>query len=204
MRQRKGAAIPKIKENLCHNAASHPRLARPMPAAEKKIIIIAGPNGAGKTTFAREFLPEEAECPVFINADTIAQGLAQFAPQTVAVRAGRIMLKEIREQVLKGGSFAFETTLSGRLYARLIPQWQSLGYSVRLYYLKLHTPDLAVERVAQRVRKGGHHIPEAVIRRRFVASGHNLQTLYKPIVDEWRVYDNSALKPTLLETGGKS
>lgn len=174
-----------------------------MPAAEKKIIIIAGPNGAGKSTFAQEFLPEGAECPVFINADAIAQGLAQFAPETVAIKAGRIMLEEIREQVQKGGSFAFETTLSGRLYARLIPQWQSLGYGVKLYYLKLHTPDLAVERVAQRVRKGGHHIPEAVIRRRFVASWHNLQSLYKPVVNEWRVYDNSNGELTLIKTGGK-
>ena len=175
-----------------------------MATFEKKIIIIAGPNGAGKSTFAREFLPQEAACPVFINADTIAQGLAGFAPETVAVRAGRIMLEEVREHTRHGDNFALETTLSGRRYAQLIPHWQSLGYLVRLFYLKLHTPELAIERVAQRVRKGGHHIPEAIIRRRFAAGLRNLETLYKPVVDEWRVYDNSSPKLTLLETGGKS
>ena len=175
----------------------------PMPAAEQKIIIIAGPNGAGKSTFAQEFLPKEAGCPVFINADAIAQGLAQFAPETVAIRAGRIMLEEIHSQVGRGGSFAFETTLSGRGYARLIPDWQSRGYHVKLFYLKLRSPELAIERVAQRVRKGGHHIPEATVRRRFAAGWRNLQTLYKPIVNEWAVFDNADGSLTLLEKGGK-
>lgn len=94
---------------------------------ELKVVIIAGPNGAGKTTFAREFLPNEAHCPTFINADLIAAGIAPFQPETVAVRAGRLMLEEIEERVRHRQSFAFETTLSGRTYAKKIHAWQALG-----------------------------------------------------------------------------
>ena len=101
---------------------------------EKKIIIIAGPNGAGKTTFAKEFLPNEAACPVFINADLIAAGLAPFQPESAAFKAGRIMLEAIHHHVHKRQSFAFETTLSGRTYAGFIPDWQRLGYKVKLLF----------------------------------------------------------------------
>ena len=107
--------------------------------ASRKIVIIAGPNGAGKTTFAREFLPNEAGCPIFVNADLIAAGLAPFDPARVALRAGRLMLEEIHTQVRKGGSFAFETTLSGRHYAQLIPLWRDQGYKVKLIFLSLPT-----------------------------------------------------------------
>ena len=124
-----------------------------------KILIIAGPNGAGKTTFAREFLPNEADCPVFINADLIAAGLSPFKPEAAAVRAGRIMLEEISEHVAKQQSFAFETTLSGRAYASHIPAWQSLGFQVSLYFLALDNAEIALARVAARVAQGGHSIP---------------------------------------------
>lgn len=132
-----------------------------------RIIIIAGPNGAGKTTFAREFLPQEASCPVFVNADLLAAGLSPFQPEAAAIQAGRLMLQLLAQHVSKRESFAFETTLSGRGYARQIPQWRKLGYSVELYFLSLPDADFAVNRVAERVRQGGHHIPEATIRRRF-------------------------------------
>lgn len=95
----------------------------------KKIVIIAGPNGAGKTTFAREFLPCEADCPVFVNADLIAAGLSPFQPEAAAFRAGRVMLEEISSHVAAGRSLAFETTLSGLTYARMIPKWQSADNS---------------------------------------------------------------------------
>ena len=104
----------------------------------KKIVIIAGPNGAGKTTFAREFLPNEAHCPIFINADLIAAGIAPFMPEQVSIKAGRIMLSEITEHVAKDNSFAFETTLSGVGYARAIPQWRAKGYHVKLVFLQLY------------------------------------------------------------------
>lgn len=97
-------------------------------------MIIAGPNGAGKTTFAQQFLPAEAGCPEFVNADLIARGLAPFSPESAAFEAGRIMLTQIRAHVEAGRSFAFETTLSGTTYARLIPKWRSAGFRVSLLF----------------------------------------------------------------------
>ena len=126
----------------------------------KKILIIAGPNGAGKTTFATEFLPNEADCPTFINADLIAAGLNPFQPEMSAFRAGRLMLEMIDDYVSRGESFSFEVTLSGRGFARMIPMWQEQGYWVKLYFLRLPSADMAVERVGHRVRRGGHHVPE--------------------------------------------
>jgi len=168
---------------------------------KKKIIIIAGPNGAGKTTFARSFLPEEAHCPRFINADLIAAGLAPFAPETAAVRAGRLMLEEISRCAEKGESFAFETTLSGLAYLGRIRDWRMMGYHVSLFFLSLPDPEVAVSRVAERVRQGGHHIPETVIRRRFAAGLQNFEQAYKQVVDSWAKYDNVGAKPELIEWG---
>ena len=168
---------------------------------QKKIVMIAGPNGAGKTTFALEFLPNEAGCPVFINADLIAAGLSPFGPERASVRAGRIMLEEIRAHTQAGDSFAFETTLSGLMYARLIPQWRRQRYRVKLFYLSLATPELAVARVAARVAQGGHNVPEHVIRRRYVAGWQNFRQKFKPLVDAWAHYDNSGERPVLVEQG---
>ncbi len=160
--------------------------------------MIAGPNGAGKTTFAREFLPQEANCLSFINADLIAQGLSPFRPEEAAVSAARLMLKMIGDCVKRGESFAIETTLSGRTYARMIPQWKQAGFQVALFFLQLMSEDLAVNRVAARVAQGGHNIPEAVIRRRFHAGIYNFHALYKPLVDGWALYDNSEERPILI------
>ena len=168
--------------------------------SEKKIIIIAGPNGAGKTTFAVEFLPQEAHCPTFVNADLIAAGLAPFEPERAAFRAGRLMLEEICNHARKGENFAFETTLSGRGHAGLIPGWRADAYTVKLFFLRLASPELAVARV----REGGHNIPEPVIRRRFASGLSNFETLYRPLVDEWALYDNSGGEPVLIEEGVKS
>lgn len=166
---------------------------------EQKIVIVAGPNGAGKTTFAREFLPQEAHCPVFINADLIAAGLAPFQPETAAVRAGRLMLGEIADRVTSRESFAFETTLSGLGYARQIPRWIALGYHVKLIFLALSSPEIAVARVALRVSQGGHDIPEAVIRRRFASGLKNFEKVYQPLVSSWLRFDNTDLFPRLLD-----
>jgi predicted ABC-type ATPase len=167
----------------------------------KKIIIIAGPNGAGKTTFAREFLPREAGCPDFINVDMLAAGLSPFAPERAALRAGRLMLEEIRRRVARGDSFAFETTLSGRHYARLIPTWRAAGYHVKLIFLALPTPDLAVARVRARVAQGGHDVPESVARRRFESGRQNFHGLYKGLVNSWALYDNAGPNPALTASG---
>ena len=167
----------------------------------RRIVIIAGPNGAGKTTFAREFLPREAECPDFINVDLIAAGLSPFDPQRAARRAGRLMLLEIARRVRAGESFAFETTLSGKNYARLVPQWQSVGYHVTLMFLSLPTVELAIARVAARVAQGGHDVAETVIRRRFDVGMRNWENVYRQLVDSWALYDNSEPTPRLIASG---
>jgi predicted ABC-type ATPase len=169
-----------------------------MPS-DRKVIIIAGPNGAGKTTFAREFLPNEAACPVFVNADLIAAGLAPFAPETAAVQAARVMLAELDRYSRTGTSFAFETTLSGRSWLRHIRHWQEAGYRAELIFLLLNHADEAVARVQQRVLQGGHDIPEAVIRRRFAAGLSNFHQHYAPAVDAWALYNNAGEAPELLD-----
>lgn len=168
-----------------------------------KIIIIAGPNGAGKTTFAQEFLPQEAGCPVFVNADLIAAGLSPFAPERAAIQAGRLTLQAIAQHVARRESFAFETTLSGKAYARQIPQWRQLGYHVELFFLSLPSVDMAVQRVAERVRQGGHDIPETTIRRRFVSGRRMFADVYQPLVDKWVLYDNAGDEPVLMDRSGK-
>lgn len=164
----------------------------------KRILIIAGPNGAGKTTFATEFLPEEADCPIFVNADLIAKGLSPFQPELAAIRSGRIMLEQIRAHAKRGESFSFETTLSGLGYARMIPRWRGWGYQVKLFFLRLPSPEMAIARVRQRVLEGGHDVPEAVIRRRFDKGWYNYEHMYRELVDEWALYDNSGSRPVLL------
>jgi len=168
---------------------------------DKKIIIIAGPNGAGKTTFARSFLPKEAGILRFINADLIAAGLSPFSPEQMAIRAGRLMLEEIDNCVAYGESFAFETTLSGLSWRRHIQQWRDTGYQVVLCFLSLRSAELAVLRVAERVRQGGHNIDEAVIRRRFNAGLHNFEHYYRYCANKWRLFDNSTETPILLASG---
>ncbi len=165
---------------------------------QPRILMIAGPNGAGKTTFAREYLPHEGGCPDFINADLIAAGLSPFDPDRVAVRAGKLMIEEIRRRVASSESFAFETTLSGRAYARMIPEWQGAGYRVELTFLWLPAVELAIERVRIRVSQGGHGIPEEVIRRRYRQGWENFQGVYRGLVNHWRLYDNCGGSPVLL------
>ena len=170
----------------------------------RKILVIAGPNGAGKTTFARAFLPQEAHCPRFINADLIAAGLSPFAPDAEAIRAGRLMLEEIGAAFARGESFAFETTLSGKGYLRHIAQWRKAGYHVNRFFLGLPSAAWAVARVAERVRQGGHDIPEDVIRRRVVAGRRNFDLHFRDAVDAWVLYDNAGDEPVAIEWGERS
>lgn len=163
-----------------------------------RAVLIAGPNGAGKTTFAREYLPDEPDAPRFLNADLIAAGLSPFDPERAALRAGRLLLSLIDETVIRRDSFAVETTLSGSGYARAIPAWQAAGYRVTVLFLRLPSEDVAVARVAERVRQGGHDIPVPTIRRRFHAGWRNFRTLYAPLADEWLLFDNAGDVPVLL------
>lgn len=173
-------------------------------ANEKKILILAGPNGAGKTTFAEEFLPHEANCPEFVNADLIAKGISPFQPERAAIAAGRIMLARMDELTASGESFAFETNLSSHGHTGRIKAWRKLGYCVKLYFLKLPNPEFAIQRVAHRVEMGGHHVPNDVVRRRFNRGWKFLKEIYIPIVDEWAIYDAAQNPPVLLETGSST
>ena len=172
-----------------------------MAKIRKQITIFAGPNGAGKTTFANEILGDLPGGVEFINADIIAAELCPENPESVAVKAGRMMLEQIAAKIEEGASFALETTLSGKTYARSIPKWRALGYRVVLYFLSLPSPDLSVLRVASRVRHGGHHIPEEVIRRRFDSGMENFYNIYRNLVDCWYLYDNSILPARLIKSG---
>jgi predicted ABC-type ATPase len=171
---------------------------------DPRIIMFAGPNGAGKTTFAREYLPREGCCPVFVNVDLIAAGLSPFSPEQAALQAGKIMLQQLAGHVQRRESFAFETTLSGLGYARMIPQWRRLGFHVHLVFLLLPSADMAVSRVALRVLQGGHSIPEDVIRRRYEAGWRNFKTIYRKLPDTWTIIDNSGIAPVILEEGGNT
>jgi len=159
------------------------------------IYILAGPNGAGKTTFANSFLPTFTSCREFLNADLIAAGLAPFAPETQAVRASELLLRRIDELVAARTTFSFETTLAARSYKASIKEWHRSGYRVVLYFIWLPSAELAIRRVAKRVREGGHHIPEAVIRRRYARGLANLFDLYIPIVTTVCVYDGASFPP---------
>ena len=165
----------------------------------KICYIIAGPNGAGKTTFAKEFLPFEAQCINFVNADLIAEGLAPFRPENAAIKAAKIMIQQIDECIRKEESFAFETTLSGRRYIRKIKEMKAKGYDVVIYFLKLASVDLAIERVKMRVMQGGHNVPEKDIKRRFERSWNNFEHVYKPLVDAWVVFDTSTYPPIIVD-----
>ncbi len=162
------------------------------------MYVIAGPNGAGKTTFAEAFLPDFVQCREFLNADLIAAGLAPFAPETQDFRAGRLLLTRIREFVAAGRNFAFETTLSGKTYFRMLRGMKERGYLIVLFFLWLPSADMAVKRVRYRVQQGGHNVPEHVVRRRYAAGLENFSVLYKPIADIWLLYDASQLPPRVV------
>lgn len=165
---------------------------------KKKCYIISGPNGAGKTTFAQEFLPIEAECLNFVNADLIARGLSPFQPDKMAIEAGRLMIQHINECVRKNESFAFESTLSGKVYLNKIKNWKLQNYEIIIYYLKLPSVELAIERVKIRVSQGGHNVPEQDIKRRFYKSWNNFQNIYSLLADYWIVFDTSGKIPIIL------
>jgi len=166
---------------------------------KKQCHIIAGPNGAGKTTFANEFLPIEAECLNFINADLIAQGLSPFQPNKMAIEAGKLMIQHINQCVKKSESFAFETTLSGKGYINKIRDWKTKQYEIIIYYLKIPSVEFAIERVKLRVAQGGHNVPEQDIMRRFERSWINFQQIYKPLADSWIVFDTSGSQSVILD-----
>jgi predicted ABC-type ATPase len=166
---------------------------------QPRCIVVAGPNGAGKTTFAREYLPEFARIVNFVNADLIAGGLSPLKPELAAIAAARMVLREIDRLASDRTDFAFETTLSGLTYVRRMESWKRAGYRIEIVYLRLDSVQLALRRVAARVRQGGHNVLRRDVIRRFKRGWANFETVYRPMADSWAVYDNSGAIPLLVE-----
>lgn len=167
-----------------------------------RVVVLAGPNGAGKSTSASRLLRGVLGVDEFVNADIIAQGLSGFAPERVAMAAGRIMMRRLKELAASRASFAFETTLASRTFAAWLAELKSQGYTVQLVFLWLPSEEMAVERVAERVRLGGHAVPEPTVRRRYRAGLRNFFELYRPLADKWQVIDNSVISsPRVVATG---
>ena len=164
------------------------------------VYIIAGSNGSGKTTFAKEFLPNHAKCYEFVNADLIAGGLSPFAPESAAIQASRLLLDRIHKLADQSRDFAFETTFSGRTYLPFLRDLKKKGHNIHLFYLWIDNVDLALERIAERVRQGGHNVPGDIVRRRFSKSLRNFFNLYQPLSDTWMIFNNSTEAPNLIAT----
>lgn len=169
----------------------------------KNLYIISGCNGAGKTTASYTVLPEILDCREFVNGDEIARGLSPFNPDSMAIEAGRLMLRRIEDLLNRDKTFSIETTLATKSYLNLVRRAQAKGYQVHLLFFWLRTTELAVLRVAERVQKGGHNIPEDIIRRRYVAGINNLFRLFISEVDYWGIYDNSEQPRIKIASGSK-
>ena len=171
-----------------------------MPKPKPTLHLFAGSNGAGKTTFARAYLTQLNPVPRFLNADEIARGLSPFGPRIVAVKAGKLLLHEIDECLNSGDSFGLESTLSGTTLVKLLERAKTLGYQIEIHYLWLPSPVLALRRIAQRVKMGGHSVPEEDVRRRFDRSLSHFAEIYALLADLWTVWDNRPQPPRLLFT----
>lgn len=173
-----------------------------MGEGNPQIVIIAGPNGAGKSTLAPVLLRDTFGLLEFVNADTISAGLSAFNSEAVALEAGRVMLTRLRELAHNKQSFAFESTLATRSYASWLSRLKRDGYEFHLLFLWLSTPELAIQRVSDRVCRGGHSVSENIVRRRYSRGLNNLIELYSPLADTWAVYDNSGNgSPFLIAIG---
>lgn len=162
------------------------------------LILLGGANGAGKTTFARDYLTSEMKGIRFLNADEIARGLSPFDVESVAFKAGRLLLSEVREEIAAGRSFALESTLSGRTHSRLIKDAKKAGFEIRMHFLWIPSAKISRDRVKRRKKLGGHDVPTDDIERRYPRVGANLCQLYLPLADHWKFWDSSSRPPKLL------
>lgn len=166
--------------------------------SNRNVYIIAGPNGAGKTTFAMKFLPEYTRCPNFINADLIANGLSPFSPGAAAIKAGKLVLEQIHEFAKRRIDFAFETTLSGKLYINMFKSFKKKGYKIHIFFLWVPDSNLVISRIKSRVAQGGHDVPVRDVLRRFNRSIANFFKIYQSLADSWMLFDNAGLSPILI------
>ena len=173
-------------------------------AESPKVVVIAGPNGAGKSTAAPHILQDALAVQEFVNADVIARGLSAFKPESVAVSAGKIMLRRLKELASERASFAFETTLASRSFAPWLGDLVASGYLFHLVFVWLPGPEFAIARVADRVRSGGHDVPEETIRRRYSAGLRNFFALYQPLATSWQMIDNKdGAKPQIIAAAAR-
>jgi predicted ABC-type ATPase len=162
------------------------------------LYIIAGPNGVGKTTFANKYLPDEARQLEFVNADLIARGLSPYDPEAVAIEAGKIALRRIRELLAHGLGFTWESTMSGRTAVGWLRQAREAGYVLKAYFLWVRDPEVVIRRIRQRVVEGGHNIAEDVSRRRFLKTIQNFFMIYRPVINSWKLIENDEPGPRLV------
>jgi predicted ABC-type ATPase len=168
---------------------------------QPRVVVLAGPNGAGKSTCAATLLPQDLDVRQFVNADTIASGLSAFAPETAAIQAGRILLAHIAELARQRQDFAFETKMSSRSFLPFLRRLQQEGYRVRIIYVWLRSPELSLQRVAERVRRGGHSVPADIIRRRYRRGLANFMREYQRLANSWVLCDNSGDEPVVVARG---
>lgn len=174
-----------------------------MGLASPNVVLLAGPNGAGKSTAAPYLLRGELRVSEFVNADTIAQGLSAYSPETVSMEAGRLMLERVRGLAARRVDFAFETTMASRSFAPWIRGLVAEGWAFHVVFLWLPSADLCLARLADRARLGGHRVPERTVRRRYEAGLKNFFTIYRPLALSWRFYDNTT-EPNLVAAGSRS
>jgi predicted ABC-type ATPase len=156
----------------------------------KEVIIVAGGNGVGKTTFAHEFLLENPDYE-FLNADEIAKELSPDDPHSSKLSAGKVFFKKLVEYVRDGKSFLIESTLSGRYLIKFIKDLKKIDYQIRIIFLFVDSPDILIERVKNRVTKGGHFVPDEDVRRRFTRGKENFRAVYKDLSYFWGLVYNS-------------
>lgn len=172
-----------------------------MSNSSPAVVVLGGVNGSGKTTSSRRLLADRRELSIFVNADEIARGLNVFAPEKVAFEAGEIMLHRLHKLAEERETFSFESTLSGKAYIRFLRDLKASGYRVEIYYFWLETVEFAIRRVAERVQRGGHHIPEETIRQRYPRSTGNFWNHYRSLADAWYIFNNSSSVPVMVAVG---
>jgi len=167
-----------------------------------EFYLFGGPNGAGKTTIARRVLPALG-CREYVNADAIASALSPFQPESVALQAGYLLMKRLRGLAKEGVDFGTESTLAARAWVPFLNECRNLGYGINVVFVWLPDVELAVNRVEARVLSGGHNIPEDTVRRRYLYGLLNFHSLYRPLSDSWKIYDNSRAEPMIVAQGNK-